>query len=573
MRSLLLLLVAVIVVPRAGAQPAPASAPADASAPEHVVEIAPLPKDASPLGERIAARLQAALKDPCLVTASIGVSVRDARDGSVIFEKDAGAPRKPASNMKLVTGSAALDLLGPERTLKTAFRGDRMPDKAGAVGTLYVIGGGDPSLTIEALYLSARALAMRGVRKVDRIVVDDSFFAGTKRPPTWPERNHATWYGAPCSALGVNFNVVAVSARGGGRTGEAAATWLDPFPEYFDLASSVRTGAGGISAKGTLIARPDGSTAQRLSVAGRVRPGRTVRILVPVEDPALFCGYGVVESLRRVGVDVAGGVSRGTAPPEAKLLHEHASRPMSELVHDMNKPSSNVFAETLLKVLGAELYGKPGTREKGLEVLRAWLEVVSPGGCTCHLADGSGLSPDNRLTARMLTDLLLTESAKSPAFPEYLTSLPVSGADGTLHKRFRGTHAKRLVRAKTGRINLVAALSGFAEIGEGREAVFSLLVNEYHCPTWKTERAVDAVVEALVADAPAAPDPRKLLNLPPLQEEPEGEADAEPSESGADEVSADGAAPAEDAGASENGDGQVEPVEGEQQPPGGSAPR
>jgi D-alanyl-D-alanine carboxypeptidase/D-alanyl-D-alanine-endopeptidase (penicillin-binding protein 4) len=560
----------------APAQPAPTSGPVSGSADqEPPAPLTPLTPDASELGARIGARIQAALADPSLVGAGLGVTVRDLRDGSLIFEKNGNMPLKPASNMKLVTGSAAQDLLGPERVLLTKFRSDRAPDRSGAVGTLYVVGGGDPSLTIEGLYLAARAIAMRGVRKVDRVVVDDSFFGGTTRPPSWPERNGATWYGAPSSALGVNFNVVAVHARGGAKNGEPAATWLDPFPDFFDLSSTVRTGGGGVAAKGTIVARPDGSMAQRLTVTGRVRPKRTVRILVPVEDPALFCGYGVAESLRRVGIDVAGGVSRGTLPARSVLLHEHASRPMSELIRDMNKPSSNVFAETLLKVLGAEMHGAPGTREKGDEVLRSWLELVSPGGCTCHLVDGSGLSPEDRLTTRMLTDLLLHQSAQSASFPEYLSSLPVAGADGTLRKRFRNSHAKRLVRAKTGRINQVAALLGYAQIGEGRRAVFSILLNGYHSPSWKAEAAVDRVVEAMVLDAPEAPDPRKLLNLTPLPEEPDGEEGEAADEAGAPGEDSGEAAPASGPQADDGGESgeTTEPEnetdgQDEQRPPG-----
>lgn len=534
---------------------APGLVQAQTAAPhEAALPLLPLPGDDSEFGQRIRTRLQAALKDPCLVTAGVGITVRDARDGWLIYEKDGGVPMKPASNMKLVTGGAAQDLLGPERTLKTAFRAERNPDKAGHVGTLWVRGGGDPSLTIESLYMAARALAMRGVRKVDRIVVDDSFFAGPSRPPSWPERNHRAWYGAPSSALSMHFNVVAVHVRGGAKTGEPAGTWLDPFPDFFDLASTARTGTGGISARGSLIARADGSTAQRITVAGRVRARQSARVLVPIEDPAIFCGHGVKESLQRVGIIVEGDVTRGVLPAGTVLLHEHASKPMAELVKDMNKPSSNMFAETLLKVLGAELHGQPGTREKGAEVLRAWLEIMSPGGCTCHLADGSGLSPDNRLTTRSLTDLLLAQSIAGSSFPEYLVSLPVSGADGTLRRRFKSSHAARLVRAKTGRISRVAALSGFAEIGQGRQAVFSIMVNEYNCPSWKAEAALDRVVEALVADAQPAQDVRRRLNLRPLAEEP-GETDDE-SESLPEEGETEAGGEVSDLGSLESVDGQ-----------------
>jgi D-alanyl-D-alanine carboxypeptidase/D-alanyl-D-alanine-endopeptidase (penicillin-binding protein 4) len=505
--------------------PARAQAPAVASAPDGLVA-APavqrpaLPRDASALGARISGRVANALAVPCLAGAHVGIVVRDAASGEVIFEDHGDDALAPASNMKLVTGSAALDLLGPERALKTTFRGEHAPDPQGAIGALHVVGGGDPSLTIEALYLAARALAMRGVRRVDDVVVDDSFFAGTPRPPSWPVRNCGTWYGAPCAALGANFNVVAVHAQGAARPGAPATVFVDPFPAFFDVSALARTsgGSSGIGAKSTLRVDAQGQTIQHVDVTGRLRPGRAQRVLVPVEDPALFCGHGVVESLRRVGIEVQGIVRRGPTPPSSVLLHVQASRPMALVVHDMEKESSNVYAETLLKVLGAELYGAPGTREKGIEVLRAWLEALSPGGA-CHLMDGSGLSPEDRLTPRILTDLLLVERAQGTAFTDLLAALPVSGADGTLRKRLRTPEAKRNVRAKTGRIAQVAALSGFAEIGEGRQAVFSVLVNEYHCPSWKAEAALDDVIEALVKDAGPVVDWRKRLNLPPAPEE------------------------------------------------------
>jgi D-alanyl-D-alanine carboxypeptidase/D-alanyl-D-alanine-endopeptidase (penicillin-binding protein 4) len=177
-------------------------------------------------------------------------------------------------------------------------------------------------------------------------------------------------------------------------------------------------------------------------------------------------------------------------------------------------------------VLGAEIAGVPGTREKGLGVLKGWLEHVTPGGCPCTLMDGSGLAPTDRLTSRMLSDVLMLMNGSSYAAPEFIVSLPVSGVDGTLRRRFRGTAASRLVRAKTGRINDVAALSGIANVEPGRKAVFSILLNDYHCASWKAEGAIDRMVQAIVADAPPMAQPR--IQVEEDDEAPPAGADDQP---------------------------------------------
>jgi len=290
-------------------------------------------------------------------------------------------------------------------------------------------------------------------------------------------------------------------------------TWVDPFPTYFRVESQLKAGNGGLRVTASMLTDETGDTWQRMLLTGRVRSGRAERVLVPVEDPALFAGHGLAESLRRVGVVVENEPVHGVAPAASKLLHSHLSKPIALLVEDTNKESSNVFAETLLKVLGAEVAGAPGTREKGLEVLKGWLEHVSPGGCTCHLEDGSGLSPDARLTSNMLADVLMLMTRESFASPEFLVSLPVGGVDGTLRRRFKDSATRRQIRAKTGRINKVAALSGLANIGASHEAVFSILLNDYHCSTWKAEDAVDRLVEALVADAPPVAEPKVHVEM------------------------------------------------------------
>jgi len=146
-----------------------------------------------------------------------------------------------------------------------------------------------------------------------------------------------------------------------------------------------------------------------------------------------------------------------------------------------------------------------------------WLETVSPDAARAVLVDGSGLSRENQVTPELLTDVLLAMEGDPVAGPEFLVSLPVGNVDGTLRRRLGPTEGRRLVRAKTGRLADVVALSGYAPVEPGRPAVFSLLVNDYHCPTWKVQDAVDALVGDLVADVPRAPEPAARVALDDLK--------------------------------------------------------
>ena len=501
MRTALAALLLALALPAAAQDP-------DATAPASEGEL-------TQLSRRMTERLKRELGDACLANARTALVVRDLGTGQTLFRRNGASPLVPASNMKLVTSAAALTLLGAEHQLVTRVKADRRPDDRGGVGTLYLVGGGDPSLGVDSLYLIARALAAAGVREVDRIVADASLFDGPQRVPSWPERNHPYWYGAPCSALSAHFNVVAVHARAGA-AGEAPEVWADPFPSYFEVVARVRTGRGPLSVSSRLIESPSGAAVQRLDVSGRVRPGRSERVLRAVEAPPLFAAHGLQESLRRVGIEVKSPPREGLAPAEAVPLHSHASKPLGLLLHDMNKQSSNVFAETLLKVLGAEIAGAPGTREKGLAVVEAFLGERLRSLDTLHLEDGSGLSPENKMTADALVELVLAQSKDPLTWPELLVTLPVSGVDGTLRKRLRESGPRRQVRAKTGRLSKVVALTGLARTGESGTAVFSILVNDYPCPTWKVQDAVDAVVRAITAEAPPAPEPRARIDAEAL---------------------------------------------------------
>ena len=145
----------------------------------------------------------------------------------------------------------------------------------------------------------------------------------------------------------------------------------------------------------------------------------------------------------------------------------------------MNKPSDNLIAELLLKTIGAELRGVPGTAKKGLGAISNLLGEIGVARGYYTFADGSGVSRYNLVTASLLTDLLVYMFRNFAVMPEYLASLPVGGVDGTLTRRMRGMSAEGVLRAKTGTLRGLTALAGYTVTADGETVAFSILVSNY----------------------------------------------------------------------------------------------
>src|SRR5690606_29247191 len=177
----------------------------------------------------------------------------------------------------------------------------------------------------------------------------------------------------------------------------------------------------------------------------------------------------------------SGGVMDGemrmeTSPADARLLYEHDSQPLSEVIRLVNKYSNNVMARHLMLTLGVEKYGPPATVERGRNAIRAWMAergIEMPG---FVLDNGSGLSRAERLTARGLGEML-DRAWRSPFMPEFAASLPLSATDGTLRNRFKSPGMQGRIRLKTGRLDHVSALAGFVNAASGKTYVVVIIVN------------------------------------------------------------------------------------------------
>ena len=473
------------------------------------------PAASVPLADRLAPLVRA----PALGPEDTGVAVLLLPEGRPIFLRQADRPLQPASTQKILTTAAALALLKPEYVYRTRVLADAPIDGSGAVaGNLYIQGAGAPDLVAESWWLIARRLSALGLRRVQGdLVADESYFDAARRPPGWPQPAADSWYNAPIGALSCNFNVVTVTIDPSPFAGARPDLTLEPVASFFQVLNRAVTTVGPTS---LTVSRSFEGGRNALVVSGTIRRGSGPSVFHrAVEEPALYALTAFREIARGEQIEVEGGLSVGAAPETARELHTHESRPLGALVRDMNKNSNNFMAEMIVKTLGAQFVGTPGTTAGGLEVIRNYLAGLGLDLEGTRLADGSGLSDDDRLPARFLAEVLARARADFEVGPDLAASLPIGGADGTLDERFGGEGSRRRVRAKTGRIAGALTLAGYAANRDGSVFAFAVLANRPRGTIDAVHRAIDRIVDEIAGSTDADLGPPDASGVPEIKPE------------------------------------------------------
>jgi D-alanyl-D-alanine carboxypeptidase/D-alanyl-D-alanine-endopeptidase (penicillin-binding protein 4) len=440
-------------------------------------------------------RLEAALEARALRGARIGVRV-ETEGGRVLYERGGEVALVPASNQKILTALAALRAFGPAHRFHTEVLADRAPDAQGAVGVLYVRGGGDPALTSEDLWRLAADLRRAGLRRIEGgLVLDDTLFDAERWHPTWGADSPRA-YAAPISALAVNYGAFAVIVSPGTAAGEAPTVRVDPPIAYLHVANRARTGP--VRGRQSLqVDRRAVNGGEEIAVGGAVALGsEPVTLNRSVIDPTRYAGAMLRAQLESVGIAVSGEIRLALVPHDAVPVLAFEGAPLSDVVRRFLKYSNNQIGEALVKALGARRSGGAGTWTQGIAALRAELEAAGLPVAGSTLVDGSGLSPENRVTPRLLVAALRSARASFAYGPEFEAALPIAGTDGTLEERAAASRAQ--IRAKTGLLTRVTSLSGYASTAHGERLVFSIIVNGYRGGAWSAMRAVDGFAAALV---------------------------------------------------------------------------
>jgi D-alanyl-D-alanine carboxypeptidase/D-alanyl-D-alanine-endopeptidase (penicillin-binding protein 4) len=402
----------------------------------------------------------------------LGVVVKSLTTNESIFEFNADKLFIPASNQKVIISVAALSLLKPDYRFKTEFYAGGEVSGGVLYGGLYVKGYGDPTLEKDNLVFIANQLKMMGIREIrGGIIVDDSYFERARFGKGWKSNWRGDVYSPPISALTLNHNIFEIHVSPS-RPGGTPYIRLEPPGSYIQVFNKAVTSSkkGGLSAHWV-----DGSNAVVLN--GRISPRRSSQALeLAVIDPTLYTGGVFKKALEDSGIKVSGAVSKGVVPKWGNPIYTHNSIPLSMVVNEYLKESVNVIGENLIKTLGAHFKGAPGSWETGAQVISDFLVGIGVDN-DFRIVDGSGLSSLNRVSPQTLTDVLQYAYTNKLIGPDFLKSLPIAGVDGTLKKRFRGSQLEGRVIAKTGYINNVRALSGYAFTRTGDVLVFSILSN------------------------------------------------------------------------------------------------
>lgn len=462
--------------------------------------------------------IDATLDDEALTNGWWGVMVADVETGEVLYRRHADRSFVPASNTKLYTTAAALDLLGPDYRYATEVYVDG-PVVAGVLeGNVIVRGSGDPVIggrfnggdRTEVFRAWADSLRARGITRIaGDLIGDDDVFDDTPLGRGWSWDDEPYWYAAEISGLSFNDNNVdfALEARTEGQP--ARVSW-QPFNTDYVRAVNGTLTTSAASSLDEGYARARGANTFELS--SRVPQGQTDFESLTVTNPTLFFVHVLRETLVQAGVAVEGrpvDVDELSIKPDYAAggylrVAVHTSPPLAEIVKATNKHSQNLYAEQLLRTLAAarpidDEDLEPGSAEMGVEVAMATFVKAGIDTSRIQLVDGSGLSHMNLVTPEMTTALLryMWRHPDASVQRAFVESLPIGGQDGTLQFRFRQGSARGKVRAKTGTLSNVSSLSGYVPSGDGSSLTFVLMGNHYTVRGRVVRAVQDRVVNLL----------------------------------------------------------------------------
>ncbi len=462
-----------------------------------------------------------------------GVLVVSLDAGDTLVSHEPTRELEPASNLKLFTTAAALHYLGPEFRYTTYLAGTGPMQRGVLQGDLVLYGTGDPTPSgkfyepeqgaYEAL---ADSLVEMGVRRIaGDMVGDGSYFEGRPVGSGWEMRYVTHTYAAQGAALSYNDNVATLHVKPADSVGAPPRVEVLPAGAV-QLRNEAKTVASGRSWIEVERAGYDAP----IVVRGQIQRSHAgLWRAVPVVDPARFAASVMRDLLAERGITVEGAVRAVHDPSESpitgkhvfapslenspaiQVLAVHHSPPLIDIIRVINQRSHNVYAEAVLRTLGRVTEGR-GSVEGGQSAVHALLEDVGGGAASMvHMDDGSGLSPLNRVTPAAVIDLL-RYMADSAHFDDFLTTLPEAATSRGL-RRMQNTPAAGNLRAKTGTIEHVSALSGYVRARNGERLAFSIISNGVPS-TWKAKRIEDRIGARLAAFDRPVPVRRPIAAAP-----------------------------------------------------------
>lgn len=399
--------------------------------------------------------------------------------GEPILSHEPDTPRNPASVMKLVTTWTALERLGPAYTWPTEIYFLDDFDGRTLYGDLGIKGHGDPFLVVEEVWKMLRALRRVGLEDIEGgLLLDGSYFDVSDPPPGEFDGMPYRTYNVRPSALLANFKAVRFQFFADPNEGRVRIE-MDPELSNLEIRNRLK-----------LVEGPCRGYQAGVSF-NMMDAEKNNRIIFEGEFPARCSAYGFSRTVLdhetylfglfdelwgELGGAIHGGLETGAIPEDANLVMTWRSPPLAEVIRSINKNSNNVMTRQLLLTLGAEHREPPGSTAKGIEVVHELLGEKGLDDGSLTMVNGAGLSREARISPRMLVDIL-REAAGGVYAPEFIASLSLAGLDGTTRGRFDEDSGNGVMHVKTGRLDHVSALAGYAHAGDGRTYVLAIMVN------------------------------------------------------------------------------------------------
>ena len=398
----------------------------------------------------------------------VGIFIKSLSDDDFAYMYNYRNPFIPASNQKLITTVSAIANLSPDFKYRTILATDGNVKNGTLYGNLYLIGGGDPSLTVQDLENMVKKLKEYGINRVEgNLIGDNSYFSEEGTGQGWPEDDLNYCFTARFSGLSVNENCLRISVN---IKNSKVYVSMNPLNNYYQIVNNTE-----FSKKaGNVILRVEGN---RLILEGKVSSKRSLNLefSIPVNHPSIFTLSVLSKILDENGIKVSGKMYLGKAT-SYKYFVIHQSKPLRELIKKANKDSNNFYAEQIFRTIGKEVYGEGSTYASARAIIDT-LRKMHVATENIRIYDGSGLSKYNYTTPEALVKVL-DYIYKTPYFYDFFESLAISGVDGTLKHRLNDQSLKGRIIAKTGYIKKVKNLSGYVKASNGEVFVFSILVND-----------------------------------------------------------------------------------------------
>lgn len=457
--------------------------------------------------------LESLLNNKDFSNAFIGVYVKSLHSGKVIWKMNENRNFVPASTNKLITTSAALEILGPDFRFTTALYLDGNLDENGEfAGNIIIRGNGDPSFSttfgrepfqmLDAWSARLDSLGIKSVR--GNIIADDRYFDNYYYPPGWAIDDIIYSFSPQVSALSINDNKADIFIKPGSKPGELAKINIEPPNNYIRIINNIVTLPEN---EPTEINPNKDFKSNIIELKGTIEldslEKNEIKLSVAVDNPSVFFLNMFRQALEKANIKCRGAIINvydlydNISYLELNPVIVEMSPPLSEIISYINKKSLNLASEMLLKAIGKESSGE-GSFSRGIEKVKSFLSAKGINTEELNIVDGSGLSRLNFISPSAQVNLL-SDIYSSKYKKDFIASLANPGKEGTLSKRMTGTRAEYNVFAKTGTMNGVSNISGYVFTRDGEPLAFSIMMMNFAVPENLAQNLQDLILMRLAS--------------------------------------------------------------------------